>query len=94
MQVKFYAGLRRIVGGKVVEVTLQPEDTLRSVLNRLVEQHPDLRREIWGAEGQLSDYIHVFLNGREARYLPATLDTPLQANDVIDVFPPVAGGKV
>lgn len=92
MQVKFYAGLRRIVGGKAVEVTLQPEDTLHSVLNRLTEQYPELKREIWNVEGQLSDYIHVFLNNREVRYIPAGLDTPLQESDVIDVFPPVAGG--
>ncbi len=92
MRAKFYATLRRIVGGKAVEIGLEPGDTVRSVLLRLTERFPALKPEMWSCEGQLFDYVHVFVNGREFKYLPDRLETVLQEKDVLDVFPPVAGG--
>jgi sulfur-carrier protein len=93
MKVKFYAGLRRTVGGKVVEVSLTPGDTVRSVLTRLTEQFPALKPDMWNEADELTDFIHVFVNSREVKYLADKLDTLLQEKDVLDIFPPVAGGN-
>ncbi len=92
MQVKFYAALRQIVGSKMVQVQLDPGDTVRSVLMRLTGQFPELGRAVWDEAGHLTDYVHVFVNGREVKYLPDKLDTRLQETNSLDVFPPVAGG--
>lgn len=92
MKIKFYATLRHVVGGKLVELELKPGDDVRSVLGRLTEQFPALGPAVWGEAGQLSDYVHVFLNGREIKHWPAKLDTPVQEKDALDIFPPVAGG--
>ena len=92
MKVKFYATLRQIVGSKLVESRLEPGDTVRSMLTRLVEQFPALGPQVWDEGGQLASHVHVFVNGRELKYLPDKLDTPLRDNDSLDIFPPVAGG--
>jgi MoaD family protein len=92
MIVKFYAGLRRTVGSKIVEVNLTPGDTVRSVLTRLTGQFPALKSDMWNEAGELTDFIHVFVNSREVKYLADRLDTHLQEKDVLDIFPPVAGG--
>ncbi len=93
MQVRFYATLRFITGHRMVEVDLEPGDTVRRLLFRLADRFPALAKELWDATGSLSHYIHVFVNGREVKYLPDGLDTPLQEQDRLDVFPPVAGGE-
>jgi molybdopterin synthase sulfur carrier subunit len=41
---------------------------------------------------QLRPYVHVFINGRDAQYLPDGQCTVLTCGDKIDFFPPVAGG--
>lgn len=92
MRVKFYATLRSIVGSKVVEVELEPGDTVRGVLTRLAGQFPRLGPEVWQAGGRLADSVHVFVNGREVKYLPGQLETPLTDSDSLDIFPPVVGG--
>ncbi len=92
MQVNFYATLRAAVGTKSVDVNLTAPSTVRAVLEAVTRDHPPLATEIWESPGKLNDYIHVFVNGRETRYLPHGLETLLQPNDTLDVFPPVGGG--
>jgi len=92
LKAKFYASLRQIIGSKAIQIELVPGDTVRSVLTRLTEQFPELKLKVWNEDSTLSDYIHVFVNNREVKYLPDKLDTLLKEKDVLDVFPPVAGG--
>jgi molybdopterin synthase sulfur carrier subunit len=93
MHVNFYATLRLAAGRKKIEVGVPAPSTARAVLEAASLENPRLDAELWEAPGQLHGYIHVFINGREARYLPRGLDTPLGPQDVLDVFPPVAGGS-
>jgi molybdopterin synthase sulfur carrier subunit len=91
MQIRLFATLRQIAGGAAVEVPQAEGDTLRTLLARLVDVHPDLEPEIFSGDGQLQSHVHVIVNGRDARFL-AGLDTAVQANDQILIFPPVGGG--
>jgi molybdopterin synthase sulfur carrier subunit len=91
MQIRLFAILRQIAEGAAVEVPHAEGDTLRMVLARLVDAHPDLGPEIFDGDGQLQSHVHVIVNGRDVRFL-AGLDTGLQANDQILIFPPVGGG--
>ncbi|MBI5879770.1 MAG: MoaD/ThiS family protein [Chloroflexi bacterium] len=93
MHVNFYATLRLAAGRKQVEVSLSEPDTVRAALEAASRDLPQLASELWEAPGQLYDTIHVFVNGREACFLPQQLETPLGPDDVLDVFPPVGGGS-
>jgi molybdopterin converting factor small subunit len=74
-------------------VSAAAPSTVRVVLETVTRDQPKLAAEIWRAPGELNEFIHVFVNGRETRYLPQGLDTPLQPQDALDVFPPVGGGE-
>lgn len=91
MEVCFYATLRQIVGTKRVAFDLPEEITVKDVLRAAEERFPALSPLLWEPDGSLSDYIKVFVDGREMRHL-AGLATPVPANAQLDVFPPAAGG--
>lgn len=93
MQVHFYATLRAIVGRKTVEFPYRPGMTLRQLVDEIVTAFPQLRRELLDDQGELYQHVHVLVNGRDTPYLENALDTPLQPNDSVSVFPAVGGGE-
>jgi sulfur-carrier protein len=93
MKVNYYATLRQIVGGRQVEFDDFEGQTLRQLLQQMVERFPDLRAEILDDDGNLYNHIHIFINGRDSTLLDNKLDTVLAPADVISIFPPVGGGR-
>lgn len=91
MDVAFYATLRQMVGTKHVAFGLPPSATVRDLLDAICERFPPMKPLIWEPDGRLSDYIKVFVDGRESRHLQG-LETPVPPGASIDVFPPAAGG--
>jgi len=91
MQVKLYASLRQAAGTKILDVAVDPETTLREVLLEVTRLYPVLDQFVWKAPGELSEVVHVFINGQNIRHL-AGLGTPLKEEDHVDIFPPVVGG--
>ncbi len=92
MKVKLYATLRPLVNAPEVEVPVNHGEPIGKVLDELVRQYPQLRREIFEEDGRLRDRIHVFINGRDVRYLKDGLETRVQEGDDVRIFPPVGGG--
>lgn len=91
MEVRFYATLRDVVGSRSVEVELRPGATVRELLTRLFEQFPNLEPRLLDEAGELRRSVNVFVNGRGVPHLEG-LDTKLQPDDEVSIFPPVAGG--
>lgn len=92
MQVRVYATLRPIVGGATVQVTTAAGAPVRAVLDELIERWPALQAELFDAGGALHNNIHVFVNGRDVRYLGG-LEMPIPAEADLRIFPPVGGGR-
>lgn len=92
MQVNFYATLRPIVGGRTVEFDVGEQVTVKQLVDIIVERFPRLRKELLNADGNLYPHVHVFINGRDAPYLPNGVETVIKPSDTIDIFPAVAGG--
>lgn len=93
IHINLYATLRAAADGKVIQVELISPFTVRDALNYASTVKPKLKEEFWDANGEMRDYIKVFVNGRQTLYLPGGLDTVLQPDDTLDVFPPVGGGS-
>jgi sulfur-carrier protein len=91
MQVKFYASLRQAAGTKMMNVDVHSGTTIREVLAEVTQHFPVLMKYIWNEQGELSEFVHVFLNGENIRHL-AGLGTTLKPEDHVDIFPPVVGG--
>jgi MoaD family protein len=82
--VKLYANLRKLAGTKEVFI---PGATVRAVLNELVKQIPALDGILLQNEG-LRPHVVVTLNGHNK----IDINMQVQEQDVIAVFPPIAGG--
>jgi MoaD family protein len=83
--VKLYANLRKLAGTK--EVLLEG-DTVGAVLDRLVKASPNLEPILLEKEG-LRPHVLVTLNGHNI----VELNVHVTEQDVIAVFPPIAGGS-
>jgi len=92
MKVNFYATLREIVGKKTVELTLPAGTTAIQLVRMFVKEYPPMRRELLDAHENFLPHMKFILNGRQAEYLPDQMDTILQPDDKVDIFPPVGGG--
>ncbi len=92
MQVKFYASLRQAAGTKMLDVEIQPSTTIRDVLVEVTTRFPILDKFVWNPEGGLSTSVHVFINGENISHRQG-LSTPINADDHVDVFPPLVGGS-
>ena len=83
------AVLRTNVGGvKSLEI---PGDSIRGVVDALVEQHPSLGGQLLTEEGGLNRFVNVYINGQDVRYLSG-LDTPVAPTDEVRLLPAMAGG--
>ena len=92
MKVNFYATYRPIVGGKTVEFDLDQALTLRQLVQAIIARFPAMRREMLDEKGELYSHVHIFVNGRDACYLEKGMETAIQAEDTLNIFPPVGGG--
>jgi molybdopterin synthase sulfur carrier subunit len=92
VKVSFYATLRPVVGAKTLDFAVPEGATVRELVGAIVAQHPDLRPMLLNEAGAPTRGVHVFVNGRGAGFLAKGLETPLSADDTVDVFPAVAGG--
>ncbi len=92
MKVNFFATFRQKVGGKTVEVDFAEGSTLQQLLQALVAHFPPIGAELFDEGGNLRGHVHVFVNGRDSTYLADQLETRINTEDVINIFPPVGGG--
>ena len=93
--IKLYANLRNIAGTKELSVT-PPSGMLRSpsrgtslrgVLNELVKEVPALDGVIL-EDGQIRPHFVITVNGHNV----AELDVTVTEQDLVAIFPPIAGG--
>lgn len=64
--------------------------TVGEALEGLMAQFPDTRRVLFAEGGNLKSFIRIFVGDQDIEGLQG-LDTPLQPDAVIAVFPPIAG---
>lgn len=66
--------------------------TVREALAALTARHDGLQPRVLGPDGELRQFVNVFLGSRNVRTLQG-LATPLDSNDVLSIIPAVAGGQ-
>ncbi len=86
-RVNLYATLRDLTGEKSLNVS---GGTVKEVIEALAARWPAIKAELLEGD-EVADGYSVFINGRDVRYLEG-LQSPVAEDDVIDIFPPVAGG--
>jgi len=82
--------LRTYAGGKDrVDVEAS---TIAEALNVLTQTHPELRRQLFSAEGKLRAFVNLYVNDEDVRYLPEKERTPVASTDTLSIIPSIAGG--
>lgn len=92
MIVNFYATLRQVVGAKSIEFVLPEGSTVRDLLEEMLRCYPALRSELLDEHGQMHPYVHLFVGGRDSAFLEKGMDTVLDPQAEVGLFPAVGGG--
>ena len=86
-----FASLREIIDTDEKTLILPQGEKIKGLLESLCNTYPRLRAHLFDPTGQIKPYFIILKNGRNIVSLQQ-LDTVIDENDVIAVFPPVAGG--
>src|SRR3989475_1057727 len=82
--------LRQYAGNRdAVEVEAE---SVREALSDLVERHDQLRRHLFAEDGRLRNFVNVYVNEEDIRYLERD-GTALKGGDTISIVPSIAGGS-
>ena len=88
VKVSIPTALRQFAGGNS---TLALEgQTVGDALRALEAQHPELGSQLM-ANGELRNFVNVYLNDDDVRYLQG-MDTPIGERDELSIIPAIAGG--
>ena len=87
--VRVPSALRKLTSGQS-ELTAEG-NTVRELLDDLGRKNPGLLERIMGADGDIQQFLNVFVNGSDIRY-EDDLDTEVSAGDEVSIVPSVAGG--
>jgi len=88
--VKYFADIRRLTG-REEEAWEKAAPTVRALLAGLAAKHGAAFEKRVFEGGRLSSTVIVLVNGQSIEHL-AGLETKLGSEDVVAVFPMVAGG--
>jgi len=88
--VKVPTPLRPLAGG-ASELSLEGS-TVGGVIRTLADANPGLKRHLFTTEGRLRNFVTVYLNDEDIRYLERE-STPVKDGDVVSIVPAVAGGS-
>ena len=67
--------------------------TVIGSLEALVATYPDLRANLFTAEGTLRSFVNVYLNDDDIRYLAEKENTSVSDKDELTIIPSIAGGR-
>lgn len=65
--------------------------TVGDVLGRLATDHPGVRSQVFGDDGELHRFLNVYVNDDDVRYTGG-LGTHVGPGDEVTLLPAVAGG--
>ena len=61
------------------------------VLSNLTQQYSELKRHLFDEKGALRNFVNVYVNDEDVRYLQKDA-TPVNKGDVVTIVPSIAGG--
>ncbi|AFO59395.1 MULTISPECIES: ubiquitin-like small modifier protein 1 [Natrinema] len=88
---KLFADLAERAGDKHVTVDAAAGDTVGDALEALLEAAPELKGRVL-EDGELRSQINVLRNGTNVLVEEEGMETVLEADDELALFPPVSGG--
>ena len=90
MTIRYFADIRALTG-RGEETWTKAVPDVRSLLQELAAQYGSAFGKRVFEGDQLNKTIIIFINGRDVAHLKG-IDSPLNSDDVVAIFPMVAGG--
>ena len=81
--------LRRVTDGQD-KVDTEGE-TLRQLIDSMESQYPGIKERLCDEDGNLRNFVNVFVNGEDVRFLDG-IDSATGDGDEVSIVPAVAGG--
>ncbi len=75
-------------GEKMIQV---PGKTVDEALDSLTQAYPELRRHLFNDQGQLRNFVNVYLGEEDVRHLRHG-QTEVREGDTLSIVPSIAGG--
>ncbi|WP_284014393.1 ubiquitin-like small modifier protein 1 [Halobaculum litoreum] len=91
MHWKLFADLAEAAGESEPSVDAPEATTVGDALDALLDAHPALATRVLDEDGELRGHVNLLRNGRDVREGEG-LDTPVDPDDELALFPPVSGG--
>ena len=91
MNWKLFADLAEAAGESEPTVDAADAATVGDALDALLDAYPGLAARVLDEEGDLRGHVNLLRNGRDVREREG-LDTPVDDDDELALFPPVSGG--
>ena len=85
VKIRLYATLIESIGKRIIEHEIKGEPILRNLLYETSLSKHILEKD------RVKEMYKILVNGRDIEFLQG-LNTILHEGDIIDIFPPVAGG--
>jgi MoaD family protein len=73
------------------EIEIQVKN-VGEALDELTSKYPDLRKHLYSEEGELRQFVNLFINDEDVRFLQG-MDTPVKDDDRLMILPSIAGGS-
>ncbi len=82
--------LRRVTDGQ--DKVNTEGATLREIIDSMESQFPGIKERICDEDGNLRNFVNVFVNGEDVRFLDG-VDSATADGDEVSIVPAVAGGR-
>ena len=92
MRWRLFATLAKATGERDILVEVSDGTRLREAFDKLVESHPELKREVLDEDGELSNHVRLLVDGNDPFVKANGWETVLNEDSEIALFPPVSGG--
>lgn len=89
MTIRIPSALRKLTNGE--SELMAAGSTIRELLDDLGKENPGLIGRIMGDDGQIKQFLNVFVNGSDIRF-EKDLDTEVKDGDEVSIVPSIAGG--
>jgi molybdopterin converting factor small subunit len=66
-------------------------ETIANALQNLIDLYPKLKNHLYEG-GELRNFVNVYLNDEDIRYLDLRKETRVHSGDTIAIIPAIAGG--
>jgi len=66
--------------------------TVGELLSNMTSTYTELRKHLFTEEGKLRNFVNIYVNDDDIRYLDKE-ETPVSPDDTVSIVPSVAGGR-